>query len=67
MKQRTANTSIVIGEPEERKRLSDSGYTSSEESESESDISLDGEEYHEQQLPDNHRELVHPPMERVVY
>ncbi|XP_047943035.1 myb-like protein X [Salvia hispanica] len=53
-KQRTANTSIVIREPEERKRLSDSDYTSSKESESERDVSLDGEEYHEQQLPDNH-------------
>ncbi|XP_047949304.1 titin-like [Salvia hispanica] len=66
-KQRIANTSIVIREPGERKRLSDSDYTSSEESESESDISLDGEEYHEQQLPDNHQELVHPPVERIVY
>ena len=57
----------MIREPEERKGFSDSDHTSIEESESESDISLDGEEYHEQQLPDNHRELVHPPMERVVY
>ena len=47
--------------------MSDSDYTSSKESESESDVSLDGEEYHEQQLPDNHQELLHPPVERIVY
>ena len=57
----------MIREPEEKERSSDTDYTSSEESDSESDISLEGEEYHEQQLPDNHLELVHPPVERIVY
>ena len=66
-KQRTANASIVIREPEEKERSSDTDYTSSEDSDSESDISLEGEDYHEQQLPDNHLELVHPPVERIVY
>ncbi|XP_047945649.1 uncharacterized protein LOC125192179 [Salvia hispanica] len=66
-KQRTANAGIVIREPEERGKSSDSDYTSSEESESESDISLEREEYREQQLPNDHHKLVHPPIERLVY
>ncbi|XP_042067172.1 immunoglobulin A1 protease autotransporter-like [Salvia splendens] len=69
---RVANTGIVITEasqqtPPSRKELSDSEYAASEEPDSDSDISLEGEEYGEQSLPDDHRELVHPPVERLRY
>ncbi|XP_042038338.1 uncharacterized protein LOC121784243 [Salvia splendens] len=42
---------------EHRREQSDSEYAVSEESESDSDISLENEEYSEQQLPHDHREL----------
>ncbi|XP_042009211.1 neurofilament heavy polypeptide-like [Salvia splendens] len=71
-KSRVANTGIVITEASQRTppsqgELSDSEYTASEESDSDSDISLEAEEYGEQSLPDDHRELVHPPVERLRY
>ncbi|XP_042005808.1 ABC transporter F family member 4-like [Salvia splendens] len=71
-KQRTVNTGIVITESDQRAPLrqrepSDSEYTASEESGSESDVSLEDEEYGEKQLPHNHRELMHPPVERLKY
>ncbi|XP_042029896.1 transcriptional regulator ATRX homolog [Salvia splendens] len=71
-KQRTVNTGIAITEsdqraPPRRKEPSDSEYTASEESRSESDVSLEDEEYGEKQLPHNHRELMHPPVKRLKY
>ncbi|XP_042032249.1 uncharacterized protein LOC121778931 [Salvia splendens] len=71
-KPRVANTRIVITEasqrtPPSRGERSDSEYTASEESDSDSGISLENEEYGEQSLPDDHRELVHPPVERLRY
>ncbi|XP_042005711.1 nucleolar protein dao-5-like [Salvia splendens] len=69
-KQCTVNTGIVITEPDQRapprrREPSDSEYTASEESESDSDVSLEDEEYGEKQLPNNHRDLMHPPVERL--
>ncbi|XP_042058240.1 uncharacterized protein LOC121802628 [Salvia splendens] len=71
-KQRTVNTGIAITESDQRappcrKEPSDSEYTASEESGSESNVSLEEEEYGEKQLRHNHRELMHPPMERLKY
>ncbi|XP_042035188.1 neurofilament medium polypeptide-like [Salvia splendens] len=71
-RQRTANTGVVITEavqrtPPSRREQSDSEYAITEESDSDSDISLENEECSEQQLPRNHRELVHPPVERLRY
>ncbi|XP_042038316.1 nucleolar and coiled-body phosphoprotein 1-like [Salvia splendens] len=54
-KQRTVNTGVVITEPNQRAPPR------------RSDVSLDDEEYGEQQLPHNHRELIHPPVERLKY
>ncbi|XP_042003886.1 serine-aspartate repeat-containing protein I-like [Salvia splendens] len=71
-KPRVVNTKIVITEatqrtPPSRRELSDDEYTASTESSSDSNISLADEEYTEQQLLDDHRELVHPPVERLRY
>ncbi|XP_042019114.1 titin homolog [Salvia splendens] len=71
-KSRVVNTGIVITEaalrtPPSRQELSDSEYAASEESASDSDISLEDEEHGEQLLPDDHRELVHLPIERLRY
>ncbi|XP_042013804.1 uncharacterized protein LOC121762102 [Salvia splendens] len=71
-RQRTANTSVVTTEavqrtPPSRREQSDSEYAISEESDSDSDISLENEECSEQQLPRDHRELVHSPVERLRY
>ncbi|XP_042056244.1 fibrous sheath CABYR-binding protein-like [Salvia splendens] len=68
-RQRTTNTGVVITEavqrtPPSRREQSDSEYAISQESDSDSDISLENEECSEQQLPRDHRELVHPPVER---
>ena len=30
-------------------------------------MSFEDEEFHENQLPENHRELIHPPVERIEY
>ncbi|XP_042066517.1 uncharacterized protein LOC121809758 [Salvia splendens] len=64
-KQHTVNICIVITDPAQRtpphrQEKNGSDYAASEESGSDSDISLEDEEYGEQQLPLNHRELVHP-------
>ncbi|XP_042067211.1 fibrous sheath CABYR-binding protein-like [Salvia splendens] len=53
--------------PPSRREQSDSEYAISEESDSDSDISLENEDCSEQQLPRDHRELVHPPVERLRY
>ncbi|XP_042012097.1 uncharacterized protein LOC121760505 [Salvia splendens] len=71
-KSRVVNTGIAITEaarriPPNRQELSDSEYAASEESASDSDISLEDEEHGEQLLSDDHRELVHPPIERLRY
>ncbi|XP_042051552.1 uncharacterized protein LOC121796843 [Salvia splendens] len=71
-KQRTGNIGIVIIDPDQRtpphrQETNDNDYTASEESESDSDISPEDEEYGAQQLPHNHRELIHPSVERLKY
>ncbi|XP_042043902.1 retinitis pigmentosa 1-like 1 protein [Salvia splendens] len=71
-KTRVVNTRIVIREaaqrtPPSRRELSDNEYTAGAESASESDVSLKDEEYAKQQLLEDHRELVHPPVERLRY
>ncbi|XP_042032290.1 fibrous sheath CABYR-binding protein-like [Salvia splendens] len=71
-KPRIVNTGIVITEaaqrtPSSRREQSDSEYGISEEFESDSDTSTEDEEYKEQQLPNDHRELLHPPAERLRY
>ncbi|XP_042038290.1 chromatin modification-related protein EAF7-like [Salvia splendens] len=66
MKRRAVNIGVVLTEPAQgtppsHREQSDSEYAVSEESESDSDTSMEDEEYNEQQLPDDHRELLHPP------
>ncbi|XP_042035161.1 pharyngeal muscle protein 2-like [Salvia splendens] len=62
-KPRTVNIGIVITDPAQRtlphrQEIDDSDYAASEDSDSDSDISLEDEEYSEQQLPHDHRELI---------
>ncbi|XP_042003808.1 uncharacterized protein LOC121752780 [Salvia splendens] len=62
-KPRTVNIGIVITDPAQRtpphrQETDDSDYAASEDSDSDSDISLEDEEYREQQLPHDHRELL---------
>ncbi|XP_042027231.1 golgin subfamily A member 6-like protein 6 [Salvia splendens] len=71
-KSRTVNTGIVITgaaqrTPSSQREQSDSEYEISEESESASDTSMEDEEYKEQQLPNDHQELLHPPAKRLRY
>ncbi|XP_042059484.1 coiled-coil domain-containing protein 96-like [Salvia splendens] len=71
-RQHTFNTGVVITEatqrtPPNRRESSDNDYTASDESESDSDTSIEDEEYKEQQLPGDHRELLHPPAERLRF
>ncbi|XP_041999923.1 cell surface glycoprotein 1-like [Salvia splendens] len=50
-----------------REEISDEDYTSNDEPDPEDDVSLEDEEFREQPLPNDHSELVHPPVERVEY
>ncbi|XP_041999922.1 proteoglycan 4-like [Salvia splendens] len=50
-----------------REEISDEDYTSNDEPDPEDDVSLEDEEFREQPLPNDHRELVHPPVERFEY
>ncbi|XP_042059441.1 nucleolar protein dao-5-like [Salvia splendens] len=55
---------------QERKKKGKAPVTkkpSSKKQQSNSDVSLEDEEYGEQQLPHNHRELIHPPVEKQKY
>ncbi|XP_042012098.1 nucleolin-like [Salvia splendens] len=50
-----------------RREDSDEEYASGDEPESEDDVSLEDENFQEYQLPENHHELIHPPVERMEY